>query len=119
MHSWITSVVLGLGILGASAALPQRAQAAGPWQFGRNYQGYYSRYYSPGFGYVVPPVAPAYVAPATPYLNFSLGIGTPGYGSYWGNRYYNYHNYHNYRSYRNYRNYHNYRHYNHGGHHHR
>jgi hypothetical protein len=59
MRSFITAALLGLGVLGTTAVLPQQAQAMGPWH-GRYYS--HVRYY--GGGVVVNPyVAPVYVAP--------------------------------------------------------
>jgi hypothetical protein len=106
MRSLVTSLVLGLGVLGASVALPQQAKADGPWH-GRYYRGYHGRYYAPGVfvapTVVTPPlvapavvtaptvVEPAIVAPAVvPYATFSYGWRGPawrGYRSgYWYHR---------------------------------
>ncbi len=111
MRSLITSMVLGLGVLGASAALPQAAQAAGPWH-NHYYHGPYVRYYGPGFTYVPPVVAPAViaapvvppavvatapivepavVAPVAPYASFSVGWGPAWRGYYRGGWYHHHH----------------------------
>ncbi len=105
MRSLIATLVLGVGALGASAVLPQQAQANGPWH-GHYYRGHYARYYGPGVTFVppvvntvvVPPavvpapiVEPVIVAPAVaPYASFSFGYRQPWYGHYRGD-YYHYH----------------------------
>ena len=86
MRSLITSVLLGLGVLGSTAVLPQQAQAIGPWHGHVRYFG--PRYYRPGVTFVSPYVAPTIVAPTvvgptvvTPPAvipSASLSIGTYG-----------------------------------------
>ena len=105
MRSLITTVLLGLGVLGSTAVLPQQAQATGPYRgyYGGRFYGarYYGpRYYGPGVTVVNPYVAPAVVGPTVvgptvvgpmvvapviaPYASFSVGT----YGRWGGPRYY-------------------------------
>jgi hypothetical protein len=93
MRSLVTSVLLGVGVIGASAALPQQAKAMGPWH--GHYYGHVRyvgpRYFGPVVGPIVTPafvaptvvgptvvaptvVGPTVVAPAiAPYASFSFG----------------------------------------------
>ena len=108
MRSLITSVLLGLGVLGSTAVLPQQAQASGPWHGYYGHARYYGpRYYGPGVTVVSPYVAPVVVAPTVvgptvvgptvvgpavvaptiaPYASFSIGTwgGPRWYGGYRG-----------------------------------
>jgi hypothetical protein len=86
MRSLVTAVLLGLGVVGVSAALPEQALANGHWH--GNYRGGPVRYVS-NYSYcspVVTPVCPPYVAPPlvtptvvapppaiAPYTSFSVG----------------------------------------------
>jgi hypothetical protein len=99
MRSFIASVVMGIGVLGTSAALPQQARADGPWHH-HHHHGYYNQFYAPGAYYApsvygslgysqglfsAPVVEPAFIAPAyVPYSSFSFGYYGGGYGGHHG-----------------------------------
>lgn len=96
MRSLLTSAVLGSVALGASLALPAKADASwlsqalhqvfdpgyyGPYYGGPAYGAYGPGYYSPGYGYYTPGYAIPYVAPySVPFY------GHRHYGGYYGHR---------------------------------
>jgi hypothetical protein len=98
MRTFLASVVMGIGALGTSAALPLPARADGPWH--HHHHDYYNQFYAPGVNYVpqvygslgysqglfsAPVVQPAYIAPAyVPYNSFSFGYYGGGYGGHHG-----------------------------------
>ena len=103
MRSLVASLALGLGVLGISSALPQQANAAGPWHDHYNH-GHYVRYYGPGLTCVQPVIMPVVVSPVVPpvvvstpiiepafvapYASFSYGYRGPWYGGYRSGYYY-------------------------------
>jgi hypothetical protein len=96
MRSWISSALLGTAVLGASAALPAKADASwlsealnqtiDPYYgapYGPVYPAYGPDYWAPGYSFYTPGYSyyvPGYVAPYVPYRAW---YGHRYYGSPW------------------------------------